>query len=1175
MEYIGPFEVPNLSSNLSTAEALRALIPHGFNDIVHVEEGKECLVLRFPHAEDHSAELTLTQKLYNPSGFNTTFPKFCLQISEFVNRKIDYFDDSKDYMLNQNQIIWLLLHHRFTMYRENNVHFTNLITTDLGRLMDYGEYNTYCSTNAIKKSQNTVTIINCWDRDPDDSEGIIWKRKKNSSGEWVSNPIGEFLMPPALDKKQLRALFRDLPIQAGSESMASESAKFVVYDHRKPLYNSVGYGVFFRKCPNLLKQHKWDAQRLASQGLPVPDTLDGKYSIIKSIFPSKANVPARFKSHIVADAFKFARPSAPIFKQDIVDMDSMSTDGTMIDALVVFDHMDPITGRLVCGEIEASNKFSSMLVHKDETVRGVFKVLNVEVGKVYTGDNILLGVDEEDEPYILRGNKSVEIVSIEENAVSDSYKIVVRCVRQIGSGRIFSHTGLKGVTKPKPDLGKVYAEMPDGTTKAMNVDLVTGMNAVKAKKNTILLAQAAFMFKANQCGDMPYLDSMNENEINQVCSKIGKVKWVDQDGNEKDRYAGIVQVSVNELSYMFNNVKPQKFMPESGRYLYHGGQKELFEQIWKNGVDQDEKEAVLEFQKILSDDVGYTAAQEGIPIFTPRSLREHKVFDLTDLKYERKPVFPYESKILDEEYNKGFCIDLRYRGGGIIRFPSAKTLNLFVSNLAGGDWIYPQLLVNISKCIRCCIELKADGQPDIGFLNDKNGKKRREIDYYLTQIRKVLHHPINLASSLLKPKIKGVGMKQMVDMYVPQGTIVIMDNRTHKLLKQEAETNSEPTGLTLDEEGNLVQDVAEKREELFKSLCIRNPVVWKLQVQSLTIWNKDQFREHLAGYGIDLSNYLITRYCREILFMNPEDAIYQQSDVDGDLMPVYVPSGNRVQELLRTFGSIEGKKVTGVDGIVPKELMWTQRYRDGEIGADLDLNIDGGYQLHCLSMSYHPYNEGTFDSYFINSIVAKGDVGLATHNNWTVQSLIEIFRKRCDDGLVVDPRRPESKLLVSMTMEEANEVLSMYSRLVQDFVIRGIKHNAGGSSGFEPFLLENINKPEFNADVRDTLKKSPEEGGLGIDKTIIDKFFTMVAWGESTGMSKSVMQFISIHNKGKQPNSAINYDQFDEIVEDTFYGKLVEPLYDITKEVEHAKANGHSLASNDAFVRTLDIPAYA
>ena len=71
------------------------------------------------------------------------------------------------------------------------------------------------------------------------------------------------------------------------------------------------------------------------------------------------------------------------------------------------------------------------------------------------------------------------------------------------------------------------------------------------------------------------------------------------------------------------------------------------------------------------------------------------------------------------------------------------------------------------------------------------------------------------------------------------------------------------------------------------------------------------------------------------------------------------------------------------------------------------------------------------------------------------------------------------------------------------------------------------------------------------------------------------MQFISIHNKGKQTNVAINPDHFNELVEDTFYGKLVRPLYDVTREIEEARSNGHSLASNDAFIRKADIPAYA
>ena len=1162
-DYIGPLHVPAIPANLDTKEALKVLIPTGFSDIVHVSIDINAIVLEFLHAEDRIAEIRIPQKIYSPINSLIQFPDFCLQISEFFADKVDYLsDDSPDniYVLNQNQLLWLALHHRLTQFKKQVKHFAYLVSQDINNISDYGRQNNYSSINAMRKGMSLMSILSVWERHTTIPNAFNWKNNR---------PVGDWITVPDLDKKVLANLHRDLPIQPSSESMASESATFVISPYDKGFYRCNGYSNYQGFDEALLAQQIIEHDESVSKGI-TPDTEpDGKYSYIKTIFPIKPNIPARFKSHVCADGYRFAHPSSPIFYEDIVNTKAVRetgeapvTDGTTVDAVIVFDEIHTVTGRLLCGEVEASKKFASQVVHKDEVIRRTFTEVHVEEGCTYKGDHIVIGTDEDDKDYCLRGFKSVEIISIEEQGINSSYKIVARGIRHVGSGRIKSHCGLKGVTKPKPSLGKIYVDLPDGTQKTMNVDLVTGMNAVKGGSNTILLAQAAMAFRFNLCGDKQYLSSMNEDDINWASSMIQEVEWIDENGNKKMALAGIVQVSVNELAYQFNNVKDQSFMPESGRYLANGDMPELFNSIWDHGVDPEIKLAVDEFQRILNDDIGYYADREDIPVYDPKGLLASKFFDITDIVKERRPMFPHQSKLLDENYNsKGFYLDLRYRkelvqdgkpisytgyqidemiadghpyvDGPMVRFPSARSINLLVEKLANGDTIYPIMLTNISKCIEACID-NSNGRPNIGFLTDRTGQGRRFLTtQYMNSVRDVMHRDKNLTASLLKPKLPGVGMKQMTDSYVPQGTAVIMDNRTYKMLSEEA--------------GYL----GEQLPEYFNALPIRNPVVWKMQMQASKVWNLDQFKIHLAmNHGVILKEYLIIKYCKELLLINPEDAIRQQSDVDGDLMPIFTPIGLRAQELLTKFRFNENFRC--VDGVVPEEIQWIREYRKGEETANEKLTTEGGYKLYSLPFNHSINNGPTFSEFFIDSVVAKKDVGLATFNNWAIQNLVEIFKWACRRGDVIDPRDPKGERLINITDHEVNMICYIYSRLVQDLVIRGIKHNAGGSDGFMPFLLDNMIKPAYSKIVYRYLKME-----MGIPNDVIKKMFIMISWGESNGMIKSIMQFMSLHNSGKIP-AMPNRENFDIIVEHTFYGKLVAPLYEISRELDSVKETDFS-----------------
>lgn len=905
MNLLKPHQLPKLPSNMTPEEAVYSLIPMSFSDMVDVKSNNDGLVLTLLKAEDHSKEVIIPRYLFNPECRDMVFPKIILQLSTLSESPVDYFNEYSHMILNQNQLTYLALHHRFSMLRDNNIHYSYLVSQDINNISDLGKNCNYSAYNAKKKNDYSCKLLDVWERDSTSlDDGLSYKGILRGNS-FVQRPVGELVVDTQFTKDELIRISRDLPLQASSESMASENSTFVIHPHDKVLYRGCGYGVFQATCPKLKEEQLLNLQRLKSEGKLVPANFktDGKYQYMKTLFDAtKANVPARFKSHLVSDSYSVLQPSTAIFKQDVLN--GIQMDATKLDALVVFESMDEDSKRFVCGEIEASNKFASKLVYKDEIVKAVFKEVFVKEGDVLKGDDAMhavFGIDDEDRQVARDGFKKVSIISVEETGIGGGYKIVARCERQIGSGRLISMTGLKAVTKPKPSLGRISIPLPDGNIREMNVDMITGMNAIKAGTNTIVLAKAALMHRLGY-SDTDLLDSLDEVEINRIADQFQTATWTDQYGVVKEVLCGIVQIQVSELSYMFNNVKPQSFMAEAGRFLYNGGMKDLFEHIWEHNVAIEDREVIDELQKIKMDTVGRYVLDDDIPVYSAEGLRKLGIYDPSDLKFEKRPLFKHTSKLLDEDYNKGFYLDLRYRTelinpiptgpdgkpsmslnealevypsreGPIVRFPSAKLLNYLSGKTPNGDWIYPQLLVSVSNCLQCLLVPNEMGLYNIGFLNNRRGGSNKyRVENYYDQIHRVLHSERNMASMLLKPRVLGVGMKQMADSLVPKGVVVISDPKTYSKLAAEAgyEWCQESA-----REGNPTIDH-------FNAMCIRNPVIWESQAQAFSVWSKEHFRAHLLEvHGIELRDYLVTKYCRELLLMNPDDCLFQQSDVDG------------------------------------------------------------------------------------------------------------------------------------------------------------------------------------------------------------------------------------------------------------------------------------------------------
>lgn len=1111
-------DVPDLPKQIDIQSAV-SILPVGYSHIVTAtfNEDSGTLDLLFNNAEEGNNVVKISSRIFAPEINRNIFPNFILEVSSKMSSYFDY-SQYPFLILNQNQILWLMIKHRLMQYEGQNIHYTHLLRSDISALASYAEYDRYSSRNAILKSKHYYVVMSPWTDNEEVEGGLI-----------ITNPIGEYLSSEdkrvSIDKQMMDSISRDLPIQPASESMASKSAKFVIYPHEKSFYKCAGYSTM-----------------MASQsGI--------KYPVIRTVFPNKPNIPARIKTHILADCFSFQDPSGPIFSEDVYK--DGQTDSTIRNALVVFDEMNGNTGRLLCGEIEAAEGLSRSIIYKEEIIKEQFKQIYVNEGETVlrSGNKFILGINNDDEEIAIYNAISVEVMSISDMGYGDNYRVVVRCDAEIGSSRILSTTGLKGVTKPKPNLGLItplnldgnpYCD-EDGLELVYDVDLVCGMNSVKAKGNTIHLARAAFshVLGFNQS---EYLSSMNADQIAESASKIGKCIWTDEFGNEKLVWCGIVQIRVNELSYMFNNVKHQKFMAESGRYLRDNGYADVYEKIWELGVDPELKELVIELYKILTDDTGCYARLDNLPIFTPDNLAygigpagsNTRIFDLSDCQFDLQPMYPYESKILDESYNKGWYLDLSYRDGGYTRMPSAKLINLLTKQLPDGSISYPVIFRNVSTILRICMEFQEDNTRNVGYLNERGHSReygsKSQIARYLQVVSGMIykHRDMTMSHSKLidvfmKPQITGVGMKQMTDAMVPENVVVILDDSTYKKLAKSSDGYYDKKGY-------------------FNALCIRNPVVWKSQTKAFKVWNYEAFQIHLfTEYDLDIDVYLSRKYCGEVLLLNPFDALAQMSDVDGDLMPLFMINDFTIQGRLEDMYTANPLKhyQGGVDNIMPEEINWVCDYTKDELSGNDDLDLeDRPYQLYSIPLYKNPDSSHTFKDYFRDSIIAKGDVGIATTQLWQLNTLLEVYKSKCDLGEVIDIDGTEVKI----TNEAIRYILYAYTRLIQDLVIRSIKHVVGGSSGFNPFLLDNI----ASGNQLNTVKYLINV--VGVPKDVVKSFYRMIHWTKNTEARVTVRRYIAMFNSGRQ---ILNFD--DSLIEDiedkSFYGELLSEMREVRDRI--------------------------
>ena len=811
----------------SVQEFIDTVIPKGYEHLIQVMTDGIDVMLRLV-SDDESAqyETTLKRTVYNPDRY--IFPTFYLTDLATINIK-----------LNQNQLVHLLLINRFEQFKPMKNPYLNLINKDFQEILRYIQYQERNTFNSKIKFKNLNAIF-------------YFKDMAN-----LANDFESVFYNSAITEAQWKTFFTKNNVLPSSIGGMSKSSTITMNNDGNIKYRAPAYS----------------------------QTKDG----FTCIFPHSQNIPARLQGHLLNDALELSNPSVSIIQQDnlIVDGKLIAKDRTMHEVITVFHPIDMQSCRFMAGEIEISADVSDEEIIMRKNIEDNFDILFVEVGKTYYPNEdgeIVLGMTVSEDEIVLEDFKSITINSIKNTSVNGSKKINYSGVKRAGNARLISNTGVKGVSKTVSNTGTIYLndyetelndvnpeflknlerrypkidvntldEYPKVITnlrKTLKPDIVLGMNSAKAKSNTIVLAGACLAVKlgyykpSTKFGFENLLNSLDPKEINDAYNSLPEFTYVDMYGNEQHVHIGITYIQYTELGEVYTRLKPQAFSFESGRFLAtdtNPVSKELYQHIWNNYLEKDKVEAVKELYEIYLGALTNTYQNpDNLPVYNLDQINE--LFDSNDLVLSKRLDFPTDSKLLDENFNKGFFIDLsRYKNAPIIRIPSAKTLKLYSGVLKNGNIIYHVNVINVSKILRGCFKTDKGYALNTVYSKDPN-RYTSALAYhaYINTIRSTIYsgpdESQQLIQTLIKPRIMGCNLKQVSESTLPKGVIVIPNRRIYNKLHN---ISLEGSDKTLDEHHvkimYLMQTLdltdKDKAKELFKeinkdcplALCVRNP----------------------------------------------------------------------------------------------------------------------------------------------------------------------------------------------------------------------------------------------------------------------------------------------------------------------------------------------------------------
>ena len=643
-----------------------------------------------------------------------------------------------------------------------------------------------------------------------------------------------------------------------------------------------------------------------------------------SIFPVKQNIVERFKAHITSDGLKFDAPE--------IDPLMNKTSPEVKNILVVFDRIDKDM-KLIGGEIPITEEVARTKIRNTRSyvLNGTSYITLPKGSKVVKGNVLAWSFDGK--PALVL-NINLDNCIVDDVRINHPNGITIKLSYDdyIGSSRIISRTGLKGVTVPVRTLGTVKF---DG--QYYKVDALAGPNSLKGGFNQIRLAWVAWKLKrSNQSLDLANPDlspSELKTIIDDLSSDIQPVIWHGPTGT-KMVYAGIISIMVTTKVSPTNLDRKTKVMTETLKFLKLYGQDKLIRLLLDEGVDTRDIKLVREMTKIVISDTN------NLPTINTESLVPYLYrIDIPDLlRTNRTTKMPMQ--LLLNPYNKGFVLAM---GNTKMIMPSASLINEF-TNQIGDNYVYPDFYLYAMR---------------IFFgLYRRHNPEQIEANYnrYLQSITGILLKKRGFITSVTVPKLFGGSFMQIPCKHVPRYHIVPISHEIKRRIKKEIGDR--------DIDINNLYDIS-----------IRNPVLWNAQLKVKKILWVDEFKKLLEEKEISLGQIIIPELSNGVVLRNPLDMMDDQSDSDGDMLSLAIPLKEEAQITLRQLFKIQFP-------ISSYEKEWIKSYTRGEMDNS---------KLEPVPFSVHEMSRKEFNEILINASISKSNIGQGTINLWRFTTVLELM----------------------------------------------------------------------------------------------------------------------------------------------------------------------------------------
>lgn len=674
-----------------------------------------------------------------------------------------------------------------------------------------------------------------------------------------------------------------------------------------------------------------------------------------------------------------------------------------VNALAIFlpvnEEEDAPLGKntLLAGEVLTSKEFSK----KQFYVRRTFQTDSLNVFLVEKGDILqpgdVIAYDVEGLP-ALKYDLNYEDALVEDVIeLWNCYKVILRIASSLDVGsRVISEYGLKGITHPRETLGTVI--LPSGTDD-------------KGKEYPVDIIVGPNAMKSGSNGvrlswlNLSCYHSGEPSEITPANTTSDEVNLMTQDlkpviwkygGKEHMAYCGLISLGVTDLAKDCRSTGV-RIMPETLKYMLSSNNEPL------------KKVAHLLLDRHTSDSKKWLL-NNLLKIKSKEIDQSLVVYDYNDSKLQARikaQMFSIANRTRNDEAPNNSLLLSPFNNGFYIRFnemlfsmPSFKLIES-LTHYAGGIIGYPDFF-NHANLLLLSLKNYVAGYIQGKVVEDNYAKYLFYIDSEIFSKKAAL-------SMSVSPRVDGGNLKQLVSSYVPRGVTVVLDWNLEK----------------------KINEFYKQHNVALYEIGVRNPVIWSFQLAPKKVWTFSKFRRHLESNGIDINDVMLTDNVKGAVLRNVIDVMYDKSDTDGDLYPIAIPLDLDIQALLHDY-------YKNPTPLKEYEEKWIAGYIAGERSKNVVLE-----NIEEKPFTFHSVDRTWFADTLANAAIAKTKVGSATVDLWKFHSLLEW-----------------TYLNGEITFEEFEQLRFMFSKIVQDTVIEGIKHVEGGASGYEPFALGNIKQNE-------------------------------------------------------------------------------------------------------------------